>query len=96
MEFQNFLERLIAGDVRSFIVLGLLALFVFIIYSFFKKTLHPYQGFIKFLAILLIGLAVYTWITNPDRTAEIFNNIVNWITERVEPLFINEDDSFLD
>ena len=96
MEFQNFLDRLIAGDVRSFVVLGLLALLIFVIYRYLQKVLYPYQGYIKFVAILLVGLALYTWIAYPDRMADIFNGIVNWITERVEPLIAGEDKEFLD
>lgn len=96
MEFQNFLDRLMGGDVRSFVVLALLALLIFVIYRYLQKVLYPYQGYIKFVAILLVGLAVYTWIAHPERMAELFNGVVNWITDRVEPLIAGEDNELLD
>lgn len=85
-----------AGDVRSFVVLALLALLVFVIYRYLHKVLTPYQGYIRFMAVLLVGLAVYTWVAYPDRMAEVFNGVVDWITERVEPLIAKDDDPFLD
>ena len=96
MGFQNFLDRLMAGDVRSFVVLALLALLIFVIYRYLQNVLYPYQGYIKFVAILLVGLALYTWITHPERMAELFNGVVNWITDRVEPLIAGDDNEFLD
>lgn len=96
MAFQNFLDRLMAGDVRSFVVLALLALLIFFIHRYLKKALYPYQGYIKFIMILLVGLAAYIWIAHPERMGEIFNGVVDWITERVEPLIAGEDHEYLD
>ncbi len=96
MAFQNFLDRLIAGDVRSFVVLCLLALFIFVIYRYVQNVIHPYRGYIKFIAVLLVGLAIYTWIVYPDRIADIFNAVVDWITVRIEPLIAGEDTELLD
>jgi hypothetical protein len=96
MNFQNFLDRLMAGDVRTFVVLGLLTLLVFVIYRYLKRILGPYQGYFKFMVVLLIALAVYTWVVDPERMGDIFNGIADWITQRIEPLFAGEDDRFPD
>ena len=65
MAFENFLERLMVGDIRAFVVLALLALFVFIIYRNVQKMTRPYRGYFKFIGFLLVGLAIYIWIVNP-------------------------------
>lgn len=96
MSFQNFLDRLMVGDVRTFVVLGLLTLLAFVIHRYLKRILGPYQGYVKFMAVLLIALAVYIWVVNPERMGEIFNGIADWITQRIEPLFAGEDERFLD
>lgn len=96
MEFQNFLDRLMAGDVRSFIVLALLALLIFIVITYLRRVLHPYRGYIKFVAVLLVCLGLYIWINHPERMGAIFNNLVDWIAARIEPLLGEQDQSFLD
>lgn len=96
MAFENFLERLAAGDVRSFIVLALLALVVFVVYRYLNKALRPYQGYIRFMGFLLVGLLLYIWIIHPERIGGIFNGIVDWINERIEPLIEGDDSASWD
>lgn len=85
-----------AGDIRSFVVLGLLAFLIFIIYRYVYKVVDPYKGYIKFVAIILVFLGAYIWIVDPERMGVIFNATVDWITDRIEPLIMGHDSEFRD
>lgn len=93
MKFQNFLDRLIAGDIYTFVVFGIVALIVFIICSVLYRVLHPYKNFVKFVAILLLALGVYAWFINPERMEDLFKRLAAWVTERVEPLVVDENEN---
>lgn len=79
MKFQNFLDRLMSGDVRAFVALALLALLLFVLHHYAKRKLRPYLGYIKLMAVLLAVLMVYTWTVHPERINGLFDGIVGWI-----------------
>ena len=90
MNFQNILDKLMAGDARSFVILGIIAFMIFVVMRFLKIVLEPYQDFIKLLAGLGIVLGIYIWVVNPELRGRVVSNTADWIMELAEPLFADD------
>ena len=87
----SILEKLMAGDVRTFVTIALIALCAFIVFRYLQRITYPYRDFMKLLAVMVIGFGVYVWVVNPDLFAQKMNGFIDWVTERIEPLFADDE-----
>ena len=93
MDFiSNIVDKLMAGDVRTFITVVIIALCFYVVFQYLKKILEPYKDFIKLLTVMVIGFGVYVWMVNPDLFAKKMNGFIDWTLERIEPLFTDNED----
>ena len=91
MDFTNILEKLMLGDVRTFVTIAMIALCFFVVFRYLERVTYSYRGFIKLLAVMVIGFGVYVWVVNPDLFTQKMNGLIDWTTERIEPLFTDDE-----
>lgn len=88
----NVLEKLMEGDTRTFVAVTIIALVVFLFVRMVKQIIEPYKGFVKLLAVLSICFGFYVFMVNPDLFVQKMNGFIDWATERIEPLFTDDED----
>ena len=89
---QDFITRLLNGDVRT-IVITVLALFcIYWVVRFIRELPLPMRELVHWMKLAAIGLLIYGAITNPAKVGEIFFMVVDWITDTVTA-FLQSDTS---
>ena len=86
------LEKLMAGDTRTFVAVAIISLVVFLFVRMVKQIIEPYKGFVKLMFGLSICFVIYVWAVNPDLFADKMNGFIDWATQRIEPLFADDEE----
>lgn len=88
---ETFFTLVFQGDIRSIVILVLLAAILYIILKIVFDIKKKYNGFFTTLMWVLIGLTVCGLIYWPQTVQSCFLGLVDTITPIVEAMFVDQD-----